>query len=182
MRLSLSLLVCCLVTAAAHAQQLGQGIILPDGSPLRDNGGLIIMRIGNETTVSLGGVLFPRRVRVTTATPQGPVVTRFTLPAIVNSPHNPPFPPPAPAFLQVGIPDPYGLIYIEDQLVRTVDAARLLESPPLPRDRTCPLRLRAVFAVGDKLLIEEKQVLVRGGERIVVTFDGSRATAVALPR
>jgi hypothetical protein len=178
MRLSLAILVCCAVATATR----GEEIILPDGSPLSGNGGLIIMRRGNETTVSLGGVFLPRKVKVTTITPEGPVVTRFTMPSIVHSLHNPPFPPPAPAYLQVGIPDPYGLLYIEDELVRTGDGSRLLQSPPLPRGCAHPLRLRAVFASGDRLLIEDKVVLLRAGESSRVTFDGSGAVAVPLPR
>jgi hypothetical protein len=84
--------------------------------------------------------------------------------------------------LEVGIPDPYGLIYIEDQLVRRKDASGLLQSPPLPPGKAYPLRIRAVYAVGDRLLIEDKQVMLRAGEQIAVTFDGSRAVAVRLPQ
>src|SRR5579859_105579 len=59
----------------------GEEFYLPDGSPLSGNGGLIIIRQGGQTTVSLGGALFPRMVKTTTAGPEGPVVTRFTLPS-----------------------------------------------------------------------------------------------------
>jgi hypothetical protein len=190
MRRSLAILASCLFLAPiAHAEDY-----LPDGSPLSGNGGLIIMRRGGETIVSLGGAFLPRKVWVKTPTPEGPVVTHFTMPANVKSLHSPHFPPPpqgaiseplapaAPAEIQLGIPDPYGLVYIEDQLVRRKDASGLMQSPPLQPGKDYPLRLRAVYAVGDRLLIEDKQVVLRAGERIAVTFDGSKAVAVPLPR
>jgi hypothetical protein len=190
MRRSLAILACgFFLTSSSRGEEY-----LPDGSPLSGNGGLIIMRRGNDTIVSFGGAFLPRKVKVTTPTPEGPIVTRFTMPSILKSPTTPPFPPllqgppsaplppSAPAFLQVSIPDAYGLIYIEDQLVHRKDASGLLQSPPLQPGRAYPLRVRAVFAAGDKLLIEDKQVLLRAGESTTVTFDGSRAVAVPLPR
>jgi hypothetical protein len=179
MRAVLALAVCsCLLPLSAR----GGEIILPDGSPLSQNGGLIILRQGNQTTVSLGGGLLPRRVRVTTATPAGPVVTHFTLPSNFHSPTTPPWLGTAPATLQVDIPDTYGLLYIEGQKVPTDGAfRRYLESPPLPPGQDCLLRLRAVFAVGEQILIEDRQVLIRAGQRTVVTFDGSRPVGVFTP-
>ena len=57
----------------------GDELILPDGTPLSGNGGLIIMRQGGQTTISLGGAFLPRKVTVRTAAPEGLVIsaTRF---------------------------------------------------------------------------------------------------------
>ena len=141
----------------------------------------MMIRQGNQTTFSLGGVLVPRRVKIATATPEGPVVTRFVLPSTFHSPHGVPIPQAAPAYLQVSIPDDYGLVYVEDSLVRSHGNARKLQSPDLPPGVTYSLRLRGVFKAGDSLLIQDKQVVIRAGENAPVTFDGSDAIAVRLP-
>jgi hypothetical protein len=168
----------CLLPVSAR----GGEIILPDGSPLSQNGGLIILRQGDQTTVSLGGALLPRRVRVSTATPAGPVVTRFTLPSNLHSPTMPPWLGTAPATIQVDIPDTYGQLYVEGQKVPTESASRrYLESPPLPPGQDCVVRLRAVFGVGEQILVEDRQVVLRAGHCTVVTFDGSRPVAVVTP-
>src|SRR5450755_4392520 len=115
MRRTLTILACCFfLTASTRAEEP----VNPDGIPYRELGGLQIIRQGDQTTVSLGGVLFPRKVRVTTATPEGPVVTRFVLPSAFQSPTRTPLPEAAPAFLNVEIPDDDGLLYIEGELVR----------------------------------------------------------------
>jgi hypothetical protein len=82
----------------------------------------------------------------------------------------------------VDLPDLYGQIYIENALIRTNGGLRRhLQSPPLPPDRPYPLRLRAVFQVGNKVLIEDKQVLLQAGECTAVTFDGSQAISIRVP-
>jgi uncharacterized protein (TIGR03000 family) len=179
MRTALAIAVCCYLLSPPAR---GGEDFLPDGSPLSGNGGLIIMRQGNQTTVSLGGALLPRKVRVTTATPAGPVVTRFTLPSNFHSPTTPRWLGTAPATLQVDIPDPDGLLYVEGQKVTTDGALRrYLQSPPLPPGQDCLLRLTAVFGVGDRILVEDRQVLIRAGQCTAVTFDGSRAVAAPMP-
>ena len=66
----------------ATSPALAQDVTIPDGTPASSLGGIMIIRQGNQTTLSLGGVLFSRRVKVKTHTPDGPVVTRFTLPSL----------------------------------------------------------------------------------------------------
>src|SRR5262249_40027798 len=133
---------------------------------------------GGLAGVLRGGVLAPGKVKVTTLSPEGPVVSRFTFPAGSGSPAAPPFPQALPASLYVEMPDPNGLLYIEDELIRSHGTARRLQSPPLPRGSTRTLRLRAAFKVGDRLLIEDQQVVLRAGASAVVTFDGRRAVSV----
>jgi uncharacterized protein (TIGR03000 family) len=159
----------------------GDEVVFPDGSTPRQNGGLMIIRQGNQTTISLGGALFARRVKVTTATPEGPVVTRFQLPSPFHNPHSVPLPQAAPAFIRVEIPDDFGLLYVEGELLRTHGTVRQLQSPDLPPGMTYPLHLRSAFKVGNNLLIEDKQVLIRAGEATSVTFAGERAVSVSLP-
>ena len=179
MRRTLAILACCFfLTASTRAEEL----VNPDGIPYRDLGGLIIIRQGAQTTVSLGGVLFPRKVKVTTATSEGPVVTRFVLPSAFQSPTRPPLPEAAPGFLQVEIPDDDGLLYIEGELVRSKGTSRLLQSPVLAPGVPCTLHLRAAFKVGANLLIEDKEVQMEGGKNAAVKFDGARAVSVPLPR
>ena len=178
MRRTLAILACCLFLTPSTR---GDEPLAPDGMPISQLRGLLIIRQGNQTTVSLGGGLFPRKVKVTTLTPEGPVVTRFTLPSDLRGPTGTPLPECVPASIRVDIPDNYGVLYVEGELLRTYGTARQLQSPPLPPGKPYPLHLRCVFAVGDKLLIEDKQVLIRAGESSAVTFDGSRALSVPLP-
>src|SRR5262249_10518939 len=171
MRWALAILTCCLsLTPAARADEP----LSPDGTPIKNLRGIVIMRQGDQTTTSVGGGLFRRRVKVVTDTPEGPVVTRFTLPSDLCGPNPLVLPPSsAPAVVRVEIPDKYGQLFIEGELVPT----RLLESPPLSPGKAYPVRLRAVFQAGDKLLIEDKVVLIRAGESAAVTFDGRGALA-----
>lgn len=179
MRRVLAILACCFLFAAATR---ADDPIFPDGTPASQLGGLMIIRQGNQTTVSLGGVLFPRRVKTTTATPEGPVVARFVLPSAFQSLVRPALPESAPGFLQVEIPDDDGLVYIEGELIHTKGTLRYYQSPPLPPGTPCVLHLRAAFKAGDNLLIEDKQVVIQAGENSAVQFDGSKAVSVPLPR
>jgi hypothetical protein len=179
MRRSLPLCVCCLFFPSAV---LADELMLPDGSPARLYGGLQIFRRGNQTVVSLGGGVFGRRVNVTTDTPEGPVVTQFRLPSNFHSPQTPPIPNAAPAMLRVQLPDADGVLYVAGELVRSHGTARPLQSPPLPLGQPTPLHVRAAFRVGDRLLIEDKRLLLWGGQTLDVTFDGAGAVAVPLPR
>ena len=179
MRRTLGLIACCfLLTPSTRAEEP----VNPDGIPYSMLGGLIIVRHGNQTTTSLGGALFPRRVKVTTETPDGPVVARFILPSAFQSPNRPPLPESAPAFLQVEIPDDDGLLYIEGELIHTKGTVRWYQSPPLPPGRDCTLHLRAAFQSGDHLLIEDKEVSLQAGANTAVKFDGRQAQSVALPK
>src|SRR5262245_51264132 len=153
----------------------------PDGAAPRNLGGLVFIRQNGQTTVSLGGVLFARRVCVRTDTPEGPVLTRFRLPSMLHSPNAVPLPEAAPAQLQVSIPDHHGVLYIDGELVPTRGTVRELQSPLLPPGIDVPVRIRATFKRGDNLLIEDKIVVLHAGAAVGVTFDGSRAVSVPLP-
>ncbi len=178
MRNVLATLACSFVLVTAIRG--GDPIFPLDDIPASQLGGLIIVRHGNQTTVSLGGVLFPRKVRVKTATPEGPVVAYFKLPSAFQSATRLPLPDAAPASLRVEIPDADGLLYIEGELIHGDGPVRVLQSPPLAPGVDCPLHVRAAFKVGDHFYIEDKQVLLRAGNGVAVTFDGSGAT-VLLP-
>jgi uncharacterized protein (TIGR03000 family) len=145
-------------------------------------GGLIVIRQGDQVTRSLGGAFFPRQVTVTQATPEGPVVQRFTLPSNFYGLTPLPMTECAPGLVQVAIPDNNGIVYIEGELIRSAGTSRQFQSPPLPPGRAYPLHGRAAFKVGDNLLIEDQQVLLRAGQVTAVTFTGSRAISVPLPR
>ena len=80
------------------------------------------------------------------------------------------------------MPDPKGLLYIDGRLTDTEGTSRQVQSPPLGDGQAHAFRLRAAFKVGDNLLIEDKQVMVRSGQVADVTFAGERALSVALPR
>lgn len=179
MRRPLAVLICFTVSAAAS---LAQEPSFGPGMAASQLGGLMIFGQGNQSTVSFGGILFPRKVNVTTLTPEGPTVTRFLLPSALHSPGPMWLPPSTPAQIRVEIPDTIGLLYLDGAIIRTFGKVRQLESPPLAPGQVYPVTLRAAFAVGDKLLIEDRRLLLRAGESIAVTFDGTRATAVALPR
>jgi hypothetical protein len=168
---------CFLITLPGSAQETFN----PDGIPLSAMGGLIIIRQGNQTIMSLGGGIFPRRVKVVTATPEGPVVTRFSLPSSWVSPTSP-LAVLAPANLRVEIPDPDGVLYIEieGELIRSKGISRQLQSPSIPVGTHFPLQVRAAFKVGDNLLIEDKQILLHAGESTTVIFDGRTALSVPL--
>jgi uncharacterized protein (TIGR03000 family) len=87
----------------------------------------------------------------------------------------------ARACVQVSIPDPIGLLYIDGRLTDTRGESRRIESPVLEPGKVHVFRLRAAFKAGENLLIEEKEVAVRAGQLATVTFDGSGAVSVALP-
>ena len=110
---------CGLLCISHLAGRGGDPIFETDGeTPASLLGGLIFIRHGDQTTLSLGGVFLPRQVKVTTATPEGPVVARFVIPSFFHMPVQPPLPDAAPAFLRVETPDPDGMLYVEGELVR----------------------------------------------------------------
>lgn len=183
----LVVVACSLLAAPSPGQDYRY---FPDGVPPKDYGGIMIIRRCGQTTFSLGGVLLPRHVKVATATPEGPVVTRFVLPSKFSGAPDVPFPPapaslaPAyssPAFLHVEIPDENGVLYVEGNMVRSYGMARQLQSPDLPVGATYPLKMRGVFKAGNNLLVQDKQVLLRPGESTVVKFDGTGAHVIPLP-
>jgi uncharacterized protein (TIGR03000 family) len=179
MRRVLAILVCCFgFTPSAFAQP----IVFPDGSTSDQPGGLMIIRKGNQTTWSLGGVLLPRSVKVVTRTPDGKEITRFKMPSVFQDPYQPPLPSHFPAAVRVEVPDPHALLFVEGELVRTKGTRRELESPALAPGKAYPLRVRAAYVVGEEFLIEDKEVLIRPGESTAVTFDGSRAVRVPLQK
>jgi uncharacterized protein (TIGR03000 family) len=178
MRRTVAILICCLFLATPTR---GDEPLAPDGMPISQLRGLVVIRQGNQTTWALGGGIFPRKVKVVTATPEGRVVTRFTLPSDLRGPSVPLPTGYAPASIRVDIPDNYALLYVEGESLPTKGTSRQLESPPLQPGKDYPLHVRGVFAAGDKLLIEDKLIVVRAGDSIAVTFDGSRALAVPLP-
>src|SRR5262249_22310263 len=153
----------------------------PDGTPLRYQGGLMIVRQGNQTFASAGGVIFPRFVRVKTRTPEGPVITRFVMPSLNRDPNAPFFTDAVPGWLTVEVPDNYTLLFVDGQLTESRGTVRQLESPPLPPDQAFTLNLRTAIRSGDKVLIEDKQVVMRSRERAVVKFDGSQTFAIPNP-
>ncbi len=179
MRQLTAILACSLILPSAlRADEVTFGW----GMSTSNLGGLMIVRQGGQTTFSLGGVVFGRHVKTKTLTPDGPVVTRFKLPSALHSPNAMPFLEKAPATILVDIPDQIGLLYLDGELLPTKGVSRQLESPPLPPGKEFPLKLRGVFAAGDHLLIEDKMLLLRAGESVRVSFDGSRAVAVPLRR
>lgn len=145
-------------------------------------GGFMIVRQGGQTSISLGGILFNRRVKLKTVTPEGPVVTRIVLPSAWRSPTAIPVPGMSPATLHVEIPDNFGLIYLDGELIKSPTVTtRVLQTQPLAPGKNHPLKMRGVYAVGDKLLIEERAIALTAGQTARITFDGTRALAVPLP-
>ncbi|MBI2806187.1 MAG: TIGR03000 domain-containing protein [Planctomycetes bacterium] len=158
-----------------------QDVFWAPGTTTEQLGGIVFMRDGGQTTLSIGGILFGRRVKQTERTPVGPVVTRFVLPSALHSPYNVPLPGSEPASLQLEMPDQFGIIYIDGELVRSHGKSRQLATQPLAPGKEYPVKLRAAFAVGNQLLIQEKMILLRAGHSVRVNFDGQQAVAVTLP-
>jgi uncharacterized protein (TIGR03000 family) len=180
MRRVLALFTSCWLVAPVGAQVYpGGDRYFPDGY----YGGIVFIRQGGESALSVGGALLPRRVKVTTATPDGPIVTRFAYPSPFHSPRSVwPLPHSAPAQIRVEIPDAAGVLYLNGDLTATRGEVRQLESPPLPPGQAFPLRLRGAFVAGDKILIEDRNILMYAGECVTVRFDGTSALAVPLPK
>jgi uncharacterized protein (TIGR03000 family) len=177
MRRVLAILVCSFCfTSSAFAQP----VVFPDNSTSDMHGGLIIVRKGNQTTWSVGGVLLSRHVKVVTKTPEGKEITRFRMPSVFQDPYAPPMSSLIPAAVRVEVPDPDALLFIEGERVRASGTSRHLESPGLAPGKGYPLRLRAAYVAGDNFLIEDKETTIRAGESASVTFDGGRAVIVPL--
>jgi uncharacterized protein (TIGR03000 family) len=153
----------------------------PDGVPYSQLGGFQFFRQGNQSGVTVGGGLFPRKVRLATATPEGLVVTRFTLPSSFQAAQAIPVPQSAPANIRVEIPDTVGVLFLGDDYLACRGTLRYLQSPMLAPGQSYSVSLRAGWMVGDRILIEERQIELRAGETTAVTFDGSRAMNVPVP-
>ena len=178
MRRILAILVCCLAPTSSFAQP----VVFPDNTTSDQPGGLIIIRKGNQTTWSLGGAFLPGHVKVVTRTPAGKEIARFKMPSVFQDPYQPPLSTLAPGFVQVSVPDPDALLFVEGERVRIDGTSRQLESPALPPGKADPIRVRAAYVVGKNFVIEDKELLIRAGETTAVTFDGSKALIVPLER
>lgn len=180
MRYVFAVLGCYLFSnSLTFAQEI---VTYPDGTTSAMPGGLQIARKGNQTTWSLGGAFLPRTVKVVTNTPEGKEVARFHFPSVFHDPYPAPMPIGAPAILKMQIPDPYALIFIDGELVRTTGIARQFESPRLSPLKTYPLLVRTAYMAGENFLIEDKQVQIRAGEITAVTFDGKTALTIPLKK
>jgi uncharacterized protein (TIGR03000 family) len=166
-----------------------------DDTPGAVPGGLVFGRQNGQPFVRFGGGLLPMRIRTVEPGPDGPVTTRTVLPSAAQSPlvplalqHKavvaapPAMPAPDRAYVQVQIPDPIGLLYVDGRLTETRGTSRQIESPSLERGKVYAFKLRAAFQVGENLLIEDREVLVRAGQVADVTFDGKGAISVPLPQ
>jgi uncharacterized protein (TIGR03000 family) len=160
-----------------------QFVVFPDGTTSAMPGGLMIIRQGGQTTWSLGGGIFTQRVKVVANTPEGKDIARFQMPSAFHRTDSlQPLPKSAPAMLQVTLPDPFALLFVDGEMVRTKGTTRQLESPRLVPGKSYPLRMRAAYMVGDKFLIEDKEMQIRANEITSVQFDGSRALVVSLKK
>jgi uncharacterized protein (TIGR03000 family) len=159
-----------------------QRVEFPDNSTSDHAGGLIFIRKGNQTTWSLGGVVLPRYVKVVTRTPEGNEYTRFKMPSMFRDPYAPPLSEMIPAMIQVQVPDPHALLFIDGDKIPTVGTSRQLESPALAQGKNYPLRLRAAYVAGNNFVIEDREIVIRAGGNSAVTFDGKGALVVPLPK
>jgi uncharacterized protein (TIGR03000 family) len=171
-----------------------------DDTPGAEPGGIVFGRQGGQWFVRFGGGLLPMRIRTSEPGPNGPITTRMVLPSAAQSslvpltlqhqavpivapgPALPVKPAPDRACVQVQIPDAIGLLYVDGRLTETRGTSRLIESPALEPGKAHTFKLRAGFKVGENLLIEDREVVVRAGQVTDATFDGTRATSVALPK
>lgn len=179
MRRVLAILVC---STFFTTSALAQPVIFPDGSSSDQPGGLIIMRRGGQTTWSLGGVLFPRAVKVVNKTPEVKEITRFKMPSVFRDPYAPLLSDMIPAAVHVQVPDPHALLFIDGEKVRTTGTSRQLESPALAQGKDHPVHIRAAYKIGNNFLIEDHVIHLRGGESTAVTFDGRGALVVQLTK
>jgi hypothetical protein len=171
-----------------------------DDTPGAVPGGIVFGRQNGQWFVRTGGALFPMRVRTYQPGPDGWVTTRTVLPSSFQSslvpltlqhqavipaapsPAAPPRPAPDRACVQVQIPDPIGVLYLDGRLTDTRGTSRLIELPALAAGQARVFKLRAGYKVGESLLVEEKEVAVQAGQVAEVSFDGTRATSVPLPQ
>jgi uncharacterized protein (TIGR03000 family) len=168
---------------ALNTPLFAQRIEFPDNTTPAMPGGLIIVRQNGQTMWSLGGVLMPRYVKYVRPTPDGNKdIVRFKLPSVFHAPETPPLPNSAPAALQVQVPDPHALLYVEGELVRTSGMSRQLESPVLLPGKAYPVRIRVTYVSGDRFMIEDRVISLRAGESTSVAFDGTGGLSVPLPR
>ncbi len=178
-RVLATLASCAFFASPAFAQY----VVFPDGTTSYQPGGLMIIRQGGQTTWSLGGGILPQKVKVVANTPEGKDIVRFQMPSAFHRPNSmQPLPESAPAMIQVAVPDPFALLFVDGEMVRTKGTTRQLESPRLLPGKSYPLRVRAAYMVRDKFLIEDKEIEVRAGETTSVAFDGARALVVSLKK
>jgi uncharacterized protein (TIGR03000 family) len=88
---------------------------------------------------------------------------------------------PAKALLDVRIPDPYGVLYVDGKKTESRGESILLETPVLEAGKENIYHLRAAFRSGDRLLIQDRTVQVYPGRTTTVAFDGKDARSAPLP-
>jgi uncharacterized protein (TIGR03000 family) len=113
--------------------------------------------------------------------PNSVPVTPFTMPPATHFTTSPTTPGTAPGLIAVNIPESDGVVFIDDQLIPSSGKLRYLQSPPLAPGQAYPLHLRAAYVVGDHVLVQEKQVVIRAGETANANFDGKNTISVPVP-
>jgi hypothetical protein len=83
--------------------------------------------------------------------------------------------------VEVQLPDERGLLYVNGNPTPLHGRVQVLRTEFLPRCGAQVFELRAAFRSGDELLIENRTLVIRAGERTSVTFDGHQAMRVKLP-
>jgi uncharacterized protein (TIGR03000 family) len=91
-------------------------------------------------------------------------------------------PAPAKALLEVRMPDPYGVLYVNGKKTESRGESILLETPLLESGKEHVYHLRAAFRSGDRLLIQDRIVQVQPGRTTTVAFDGKDARSAPLPQ
>jgi len=81
-----------------------------------------------------------------------------------------------PAKLVVEVPADAKL-YVDDQLMKTMSARRVFNTPTLDKGQTYYYILRAEMAIDGKTVSETKRVLVRAGEEVKANFAELAAAA-----
>jgi uncharacterized protein (TIGR03000 family) len=89
--------------------------------------------------------------------------------------------PSSRAFLEIRVPDPRGLLYVDGRRIEPRGASYSLQTPPLEPGQAYYYHVRAAFRSGERLLIEERTVAVHAGRTVAIAFDGKDALSVPLP-
>jgi hypothetical protein len=138
----------------------------PNGFP----GGIVFVKQGDRTFLSVGGGILPMWVRLRDRGPDGVNEARLRFPSQLHSPTSAPFPSIDQYYLTVQLPPSGGQLELNGTLLPGSSSLRRFQAPA-DNPNASTVRLRATYQVDGTTRTEERVVNMQPGQPTTIVFE-----------